>query len=55
MYFNFCFTLLGLCSLDDTVYCIGGTFGQSGNKYCYRLNEDETKWERIASMHVGKP
>ncbi len=36
------------------VYSIGGTYGQSGNKHCYRLVDDDTKWERIANLLVGK-
>ena len=48
------FILLGVCSLDDRVYCIGGTYGPSGTKYCFRLNESESKWDRIANLQQGK-
>ena len=46
--------ILGVCSLDDRVYCIGGTYGPSGTKYCFRLNETESKWDRIANLQQGK-
>ena len=48
------FWFLGMCSLGGNVYCIGGTFGQAGNRHCYRLLQDESKWERISSLHTGK-
>ena len=45
--------LSGVCSLDDRVYCIGGTYGPSGTKYCFRLNDTESKWDRIANLQQG--
>ena len=45
--------LAGLCNLNGSVYCIGGTYGQSGNKHCFILSEDHSKWERIASLNTG--
>jgi len=36
------------------VYCVGGTHGPSGTKYCFRLSEDEKSWERIANLNIGK-
>ena len=47
-----CFS--GVCSLDNRVYCIGGTYGPSGTKYCFRLNETESKWDRIANLQQGR-
>ena len=49
---NLCFS--GVCSLDNRVYCIGGTYGPSGTKYCFRLNESESKWDRIANLQQGR-
>jgi len=46
--------LTGLTTLNDILYCVGGTYGQSGNKYCYRLAADDTRWERVANLHVGR-
>ena len=39
--------------LDSVVYCIGGTYGPSGTKYCFKLTETEDKWDRIANMLTG--
>ena len=47
------FFFVGVCSLDNRVYCIGGTYGPSGTKYCFRLNENDSKWDRIANLHQG--
>ena len=43
-----------MCNLNGSVYCIGGTYGQSGNKHCFILNSDHSKWERIASLNTGR-
>ena len=43
----------GVCNLNGQVYCVGGTYGQSGTKYCFRYVEDEDKWQKIASMLTG--
>ncbi len=43
-----------MCRLDGGIYCIGGTYGQSGNKHCYRLVDEDTRWERICNLLVGK-
>jgi hypothetical protein len=40
--------------LDGVVYCVGGTHGPSGTKYCFRLNEVENSWERIANLNIGE-
>ncbi len=40
--------------MNGTIYCIGGTFGQSGNKHCYKLVDGDSRWERIASLRVGR-
>ena len=50
---NLVISFLGVCSLDNRVYCIGGTYGPSGTKYCFRLNESDTKWDRIANLQQG--
>ena len=44
----------GLCSWDGTVYCIGGSNGSTGSKFCFKLQPNSTKWERIADLQVGK-
>lgn len=48
------FHFSGLCSLNGSIYCIGGTYGQSGSKNCFKLAADESKWERIAPLQLGK-
>ena len=45
--------VIGVCSLENQVYCIGGTYGPSGTKYCFRLNKEDTKWDRIANLQQG--
>ena len=44
----------GLCSWDGTVYCIGGSNGSTGSKFCFKLKPNSSKWERIADLQVGK-
>ena len=48
------FHVSGVTTLHKNVYCIGGTYGPSGTKYCFKLSEAEDKWERIANMLTGK-
>ena len=53
--YPFCSSFVaGVCSLSGVVYCVGGTHGPSGTKYCFRLTEDEKSWERIANLNIGK-
>lgn len=44
----------GVTELDGVVYCIGGTYGPSGTKYCFKLTDTEDKWDRIANMLTGE-
>ena len=46
--------LAGVTHLDSVVYCIGGTYGPSGTKYCFKLTGTEDKWDRIANMLTGE-
>ena len=47
--------LSGVTELDGAVYCIGGTYGPSGTKYCFKLEQGpEDKWDRIANMITGQ-
>ena len=46
--------LAGVTHLDSVVYCIGGTYGPSGTKYCFKLTGTEEKWDRIANMLTGE-
>ena len=53
MVFIFIFFLIGLCCLDGKIYCIGGSYGSTGSKYCFRLDPESKSWERISDMHIG--
>ena len=44
----------GVAEQDGVVYCIGGTYGPSGTKYCFKLTDNEDKWDRIANMLTGE-
>ena len=44
----------GVTELEGSVYCIGGTYGPSGTKYCFKLGQGpDDKWDRIANMITG--
>ena len=46
--------LSGVTELEGAVYCIGGTYGPSGTKYCFKLEQGpDDKWDRIANMITG--
>ena len=53
MIWIFTIFLIGLCCLDGKIYCIGGSYGSTGSKYCFRLDPESKSWERIADMHIG--
>ena len=44
---------IGVCSLKDSVYCIGGWNGQYGIKQCDAYNPEQDKWETVAPLHIG--
>jgi len=46
---------IGVTELEGAVYCIGGTYGPSGTKYCFKLEQGpDDKWDRIANMITGR-
>ena len=55
LFFSQPFTFSGVTALDGAVYCIGGTYGPSGTKYCFKLEQGpDEKWDRIANMITGE-
>ena len=51
---NFFVFFTGATCLDGSVYCVGGSYGSTGSKYCFRLDLETKTWHRISDLHIGK-
>lgn len=47
-----CF-ILGLASLDEKLYCIGGCLGQKSSNECHVYDPQTNEWETIAPLNTG--
>lgn len=45
---------MGVCTLNDSIYCIGGWNGQVGIKQCHVFSPEGGIWTSIAPLNIGK-
>lgn len=49
-----CLSVLGVCGLNDKLYCVGGWNGQVGMKQCEMYDPLKDTWVTIAPLKIGK-